>query len=106
MKKLSDRAKLLLRLVASRTVRDSTGKLERFLYLAPGRDSFYVEFDYPGKTHAGELGLNFIVGGGDYRSLQALIGRGLIEVPPNSGALDFYALTQAGQDYLKELDSA
>lgn len=95
LKGLSERALLLLRLVASRTDRDwGTGEVRRFY--VPGARTEYVTL--PG----GKLVDIDVGGSGDAMALKALERRGLIE--PRRTAAYSYALTEEGRLALTRLD--
>lgn len=96
-KRLSDRALLLLRLVASRTDRDwGTGEVRR--YFVPNARTMYLTLP------TREVVSVSVGGSGDAAALKSLERRGLIE--PKPVAAYAYALTEEGHLFLARLDEA
>lgn len=96
-KKLSERAVLLLRLVADRTDRDwSTGEVKR--YFVPQHDAAYLELP------SGDVVSVWVHGGSDAAVFRSLERRGFVE--PRPVAPYSYALTEEGHLFLTKLDEA
>lgn len=98
-KKLSERAVLLLRLVADRTDRDwSTGEVKR--YFVPQHDPSYLQLP------SGEVVSVWVHGGSDAAAFRSLESRGLIQDKSGPCGRYCYALTEEGHLFLTKLDEA
>jgi hypothetical protein len=92
MKKLSKRAKVLLRIIANECEVDwDTGKISRFF--VPHSGSYYIDED-----------TTYISGAGDANCLRGLENAGLIERPKTSLPQDYiYVITKKGHEVVQEI---